>query len=205
MKIKKYLMRGRGSYLFGRRAWYTVRIPLWFCPPPVMPGILTTANKGDFQGFYHMGSTRKDDNWFNVGRLSGPSMTVEERIKENVFHYQEREPHLHNDGRLIRVADFWEFRCAPQLESTFSQEDRQAIVDYEIGMDEWREEIAVKLTPFHDAMMWSKTWQSNAEGPWVYITFVVKYFYPSHKYGFCSGMRRGVKGMAKMGVRVWRA
>lgn len=227
---KKLLMRSRHKYLFGPRAFPVLRFPLSILPPtPVWnpPGkhyfggcwikeeedktlaIYIRQVSGNYNPLLH-----EEKENITIHDLKKTFSWTDESGKEHVswgwweglIEYWKKGS-IGDEGIIAnRKTDLIETKpLDPEIIKSYIEYQNWIKKNINLEVDENEFET---LTPFqkavwHTAHGWfTKTTYAHYDDKYAYLTFVVKWFYPSRKYAFSSALAKTVRIAKKFGINV---
>jgi len=193
--INKLLLRNKGSYLFGKRAWLRIRVAPEAFPvprPPRLIGLTPEEYEGDYK--------TKDGGNIEFGVLWGH------------FHHIEEDNAFHVEQDINGVCRWWEIKpTGPEGEVLEITDQHKEWLEAHIARYDWEQkwihmcvpmDVPFSLAPYYDAVNYSKTtnFQEDDDGTYL-IDFVVKWFYPERRKGFCSSLAKWTKRLSRDGIK----
>jgi hypothetical protein len=202
--IDKVVTKAQGEYLFGRRSFVEVSIPIakLGCEPPPEPRL---GKPGAFMGYW----TSKEGGLTVMTVIHQVWSRKRPRATKNGFKplFVERE----SVGGLVDYS-WWRgekrfFKGKPSSETLVRVEplDPRIVTAYKAHLD-WLErygghrETGIKaFDAFVEAALYAKTVKAGLRGGRLVLQFIVKYFQPATRKGFVRALTKAMRLSDKLG------
>lgn len=210
---RKLLRRGQGRNMWGRRAFFTVRIPLSALPtePPSF-GASELGTEPLFEGVFERVVNDKVYHT-HIGTISGQkppegALFVTQSATNPQWYSWWEGTVLTFDAKAYD--DWWVKSSGPRPEPiekrAISEDLLRAYVERRRWLDRYTYEFdfpeGSPFTRLAEAAWFSKTQYGEIRGEYFYLTFSIKYFYRHRAIGFCRAITRVMRACKRAGIKL---